>query len=138
MVTRKFKIFETINNFRKLYEADEMNQDGAPAPAPAEADMTNPEQPADATNPPGTEAQDNANPNLENGEKAQWAEIMLKALRMEPSKIGEIPSEFENINNENAEKVKKHIEAIVGLSAPLELDNELNDESMAAGLNSLS
>jgi hypothetical protein len=136
MVTRKFKIFETINNFRKLYEADEMNQDAAAAPT--EGDMTNPEQPADATNPPGAEAQDNTNPNLENGEKAQWAEIMLKALRMEPSKIGEIPSEFENINNENAEKVKKHIEAIVGLSAPLELDNELNDESMAAGLNSLS
>jgi hypothetical protein len=136
MVTRKFKIFETINNFRKLYEADEMNQDAAAAPA--EGDMTNPEQPADATNPPGVEDQNNANPNLENGEKAQWAEIMLKALRMEPSKIGEIPSEFENINNENAEKVKKHIEAIVGLSAPLELDNELNDESMAAGLNSLS
>ena len=138
MVTRKFKIFETINNFRKLYEADEMSQDAAPATTPAEGDMTNLEQPADATNPPGAEEQNNTNPNLENGEKAQWAEIMLKALRMEPSKIGEIPSEFDNINNENAEKVKKHIEAIVGLSAPLELDNELNDESMAAGLNSLS
>ena len=136
MVTRKFKIFETINNFRKLYEADEMNQDESAASA--EGGTINPEQPADATNPPGTGEQDNANPNLEKGEKAQWAEIMLKALRMEPSKIGEIPSEFENITDENAEKVKNHIEAIVGLSAPLELDNELNDESMASGLNSLS
>ena len=34
MTTRKFKIFETLENFRKLYEAAEDGMEQAPAQAP--------------------------------------------------------------------------------------------------------
>ena len=33
MINRKFKTFETIARFRKLYEADEMEQDPAADPS---------------------------------------------------------------------------------------------------------
>lgn len=138
MINRKFKTFETIARFKKLYEADEMEQDTAAAAAPAET--ATPDEgaaaPTDATNPPG--AGEQTNPELDNSERVRWAQTMVKALRMEPGEIGEIPAEFEKVTLDNADKVVAHIETIVGLSAPLEIDNEANSESLASGLNSLS
>lgn len=134
MINRKFKTFETIARFKKLYEADEMGQDPAAdsAATPDEGEAA----PTDATNPPA--AQEQQSPELTDSERVRWAQTLVKALRMEPGEIGEIPAEFEKITLDNANKVEAHIESIVGLSAPLEVDNEANSESLASGLNSLS
>lgn len=135
MINRKFKTFETIARFKKLYEADEMAQDPAADPnasTPDEGEAA----PTDATNPPA--AQEQQSPELTDSERVRWAQTLVKALRMEPGEIGEIPAEFEKITLDNANKVEAHIESIVGLSAPLEVDNEANSESLASGLNSLS
>jgi hypothetical protein len=135
MINRKFKTFETIARFKKLYEADEMGQDPAADPAAATPDEGE-AAPTDATNPPA--AQEQQSPELTDSERVRWAQTLVKALRMEPGEIGEIPAEFEKITLDNANKVEAHIESIVGLSAPLEVDNEANSESLASGLNSLS
>jgi hypothetical protein len=138
MINRKFKTFETIARFKKLYEADEMGQD--PVADPAADPTATPDEgeaaPTDATNPPA--AQEQQSPELTDSERVRWAQTLVKALRMEPGEIGEIPAEFEKITLDNANKVEAHIESIVGLSAPLEVDNEANSESLASGLNSLS
>lgn len=138
MVTRKFKIFETINRFKKLYEADEMNPEeggdaveGAPAAdataPPADAAVADPDKQADPES--GTFMSDN--------QKAEMAKMMLDALMMTPPEPGTVPPNLMNVTTDNADEVIKYIQGLNALSAPLALDNDADEGSMAGALKGI-
>lgn len=142
MLKRKFKTFETIARFKKLYEADEMGQE-----QPTEsADMP------DAANPPvegdmGSEGDTASDPNkqadpesgtfMSDNQKAEMAKMILDALMMTPPEPGTIPSNLMNVTTDNADEVIKYVQGLNALSSPLSLDNDADTNSMAGALKGL-
>lgn len=154
MLKRKFKTFETIAKFKKLYEANEMEQDPNggemtdPAVAPEESATDTP----DATNPPsegttGDEGDATSDPNkqadpesgtfMSDNQKAEMAKMILDALMMTPPEPGTIPSNLMNVTTDNADEVIKYVQGLNALSAPLSLDNDADTSSMAGALKGL-
>lgn len=141
MINRKFKTFETIARFRKLYEADEMEQDAAAEPAEGG------ETPADATDPAAAEGGADADPNkqadpeagvfMSDNQKAEIAKMLIDALMMTPPEPGTIPSNLMNVTTDNADEVIKYIQGLNALSAPLSLDNDTDENAMGGALKSI-
>lgn len=139
MVTRKFKIFETINKFKKLYEADEMNANpnaaADPNAAPA-ADATAPPE-EEATSDPSKQADPESGTFMSENQKAEMAKMLLDALMMTPPEPGTIPSNLMNVTTDNADEVIKYIQGLNALSAPLALDNDTDEGSMGGALKNI-
>lgn len=142
MLNRKFKTFETIAKFRKLYEADEMEQD----PNAESADATNPptespegaESPeADVVSDPNKQADPESGTFMSDNQKAEIAKMILDALMMTPPEPGTIPSNLMNVTTDNADEVIKYVQGLNALSAPLSLDNDADTNSMAGALKDL-
>ena len=142
MINRKFKTFETIARFRKLYEADEMEQDTAADPAEGG------EAPADATDPnvggaegaetdPTKQADPEAGVFMSDNQKAEIAKMLIDALMMTPPEPGTIPSNLMNVTTDNADEVIKYIQGLNALSAPLSLDNDTDENAMGGALKSI-
>jgi hypothetical protein len=141
MINRKFKTFETIARFRKLYEADEMEQDAAADPAAGG------EAPADATDPaaasggaetdPNKQADPEAGVFMSDNQKAEIAKMLIDALMMTPPEPGTIPSNLMNVTTDNADEVIKYIQGLNALSAPLSLDNDTDENAMGGALKSI-
>lgn len=141
MINRKFKTFETIARFRKLYEADEMEQDAAAEPAEGG------EAPADATDPAAAEGGAEADPTkqadpeagvfMSDNQKAEIAKMLIDALMMTPPEPGTIPSNLMNVTTDNADEVIKYIQGLNALSAPLSLDNDTDENAMGGALKSI-
>jgi hypothetical protein len=135
----KFKVFDTINKYIKLYEADE-NPAEAEGGAPAEgADAA-----ADATDPNaagmGGEAQ--AIPQEEDtvispATKVDWARTMLAALLLPSEKADEIPDELKVPTEENADQVMKLIKGLTSLEKSLSTDDNLSGETMGNALKTV-
>lgn len=139
MARRTFKIFETIARYKKLYEAaeEEMQQ-------PADATEPAPEQPAEGqveAPAAGDNPEEQAEP--ENGifisdiQKAEIAKAMLDALMMEPPKAGVVPENLINVTTDNADDVIKFVQTINSVNAPLSLDNEADENSLAGALKDI-
>lgn len=141
MINRKFKTFETIARFKKLYEADEMGQDPTADPAAGG------EAPADATDPAAAEGGAEADPNkqadpeagvfMSDNQKAEIAKMLIDALMMTPPEPGTIPSNLMNVTTDNADEVIKYIQGLNALSAPLSLDNDTDENAMGGALKSI-
>lgn len=144
MINRKFKTFETIARFRKLYEADEMEQGGDPNAATPDEGGT---APTDATNPPAAEGGAESDPNkqadpeagvfMSDNQKAEIAKMLIDALMMTPPEPGTIPSNLMNVTTDNADEVIKYIQGLNALSAPLSLDNDTDENAMGGALKSI-
>lgn len=145
MINRKFKTFETIARFRKLYEADEMEQD--PAADPSADPAADGEAPADATDPAAAEGGAETDPNkqadpeagvfMSDNQKAEIAKMLIDALMMTPPEPGTIPSNLMNVTTDNADEVIKYIQGLNALSAPLSLDNDTDENAMGGALKSI-
>lgn len=145
MINRKFKTFETIARFRKLYEADEMEQDAAADPNADPA--AGGEAPADATDPAAAEGGAEADPTkqadpeagvfMSDNQKAEIAKMLIDALMMTPPEPGTIPSNLMNVTTDNADEVIKYIQGLNALSAPLSLDNDTDENAMGGALKSI-
>lgn len=141
MINRKFKTFETIARFRKLYEANEMEQDAAADLAASD------EAPADATDPATAEDAVETDPNkqadpeagifMSDNQKAEIAKMLIDALMMTPPEPGTIPSNLMNVTTDNADEVIKYIQGLNALSAPLSLDNDTDENAMGGALKSI-
>lgn len=141
MINRKFKTFETIARFKKLYEADEMEQDPTADPAAGG------EAPADATDPAAAEGAADADPNkqadpeagvfMSDNQKAEMAKMLIDALMMTPPEPGTIPSNLMNVTTDNADEVIKYIQGLNALSAPLSLNNDTDENAMGGALKSI-
>ena len=141
MINRKFKTFETIARFRKLYEADEMEQDAAAEPAEGG------EAPADATDPAAAEGGAETDPTkqadpeagvfMSDNQKAEIAKMLIDTLMMTPPEPGTIPSNLMNVTTDNADEVIKYIQGLNALSAPLSLDNDTDENAMGGALKSI-
>ena len=145
MINRKFKTFETIARFRKLYEADEMEQDAATDPNADPA--AGGEAPADATDPAAAEGGAETDPTkqadpeagvfMSDNQKAEIAKMLIDALMMTPPEPGTIPSNLMNVTTDNADEVIKYIQGLNALSAPLSLDNDTDENAMGGALKSI-
>lgn len=139
MLKRKFKTFETIAKFKKLYEADEMEQD----PNAESADATNPPvegaegAEGDAASDPNKQADPESGTFMSDNQKAEMAKMILDALMMTPPEPGTIPSNLMNVTTDNADEVIKYVQGLNALSAPLSLDNDADTNSMAGALKGL-
>lgn len=142
----KFKVFDTIDRFMKLYEADEdLTADGG-------EDTT---QGTDATNPPA-EGGDSA-PSAENeappetdvakssvtislAQKIDWANIMLRALLLEPEtmSIGSLSDESLKITPQNVDEVMQQIKFAVDSSSPTALNDKNIEGSLPNELSTMS
>jgi hypothetical protein len=131
MVNRKFKIFETLEKFRKLYEAAEQENPEEAAQEPTDAAQTPQEgeaaNPADATQ--AAEPQVTTDP-----QKAMYAKMMLDALMAEPPAPGTIPDEWLQSPNDHVDEIIKQIQGINALETSLSLQNEYDPNSIAGGL----
>lgn len=139
MLKRKFKTFETIAKFKKLYEADEMEQD----PNVEGGDATNPPVEGaegsedDATSDPNKQADPESGTFMSDNQKAEMAKMIIDALMMTPPEPGTIPSNLMNVTTDNADEVIKYVQGLNALSAPLSLDNDADTNSMAGALKGL-
>lgn len=142
MLNRKFKTFETIAKFRKLYEADEIGQE-QPAEGADTPDATNPpaegavEGEGDAASDPNKQADPESGTFMSDNQKAEMAKMILDALMMTPPEPGTIPSNLMNVTTDNADEVIKYVQGLNALSAPLSLDNDADTNSMAGALKGL-
>lgn len=139
----KFKVFDTIDKFMKLYEADEEL-------AAVEGDQNSvaPEgnEGADATNPPmeGENQDPTQTAGAEEGEfiskaqKAEWAKLMLDALMAPVPPAGRVPSNLMEATPDNADEIIKLIQGLVSIERPLSLDDNVPGESMANALKDTS
>lgn len=136
----KFKVFDTIDKFMKLYEADE-----APAPEGGEGGPVG-EPGADASNPPaeGEGTDPNETAGAEEGEfiskaqKAELAKLMLDALMAPIPPAGRVPSNLMEATPDNADEIIKLIQSLVSIERPLSLDDSVPGESMANALKDTS
>ena len=125
MSIKRYKVFETIDRYMKLYEADEENTDIEEAGDEAASE---PSEPADATEPQTDENDPNVQAEPESGifisdnQKAQFAKMMLDALMTTPPESGTIPPELLNVTTKNADQVIKYIQNLNMLSAATSLD----------------
>lgn len=138
MYNRNFKIFETINRYKKIYEAiqNEMEQGGdATEPAQQEVPQEQPQQEA------GDNPEEQASPEngifISDNQKADLAKIMLDALQMTPPEPGTIPAELMNVTTDNADAVIKYIQSLNSLDGPLSLKNDSNENSLAGALKDI-
>ena len=149
MKKHNFKIFQTIEKFRKLYEADENMQQGddeqqemPEGEAPQEGEM-----PADAAAPPTQETPEGADPNaqadpeagefISNNQKAMFAKMLIDALMSEPPAPNAIPKEWMNATTDNADEIIKYVQNLNALEKPLSLDNENDTNTMAGALKDM-
>ena len=140
MIKRNFKIFDTLNRYKKLYEAAEEEIQGG------DAVVEGGEQPQDATEAPAeenasTDPSKQADPNagvfMSDNQKAEMAKMILDALMMTPPEPGTIPSNLMNVTTDNADEVIKYIQGLNALSAPLALNNDSDENSMAGALKDI-
>ena len=134
MTTRKFKIFETLENFRKLYEAAE---DEMQAPADATAPAPEGAEGEDTAADPAKQANPEEGVFMSDNQKAEIAKMILDALMMTPPAPGTIPSNLMNVTTDNADEVIKYVQGLNALSAPLSLDNDADDSTMAGALKDI-
>ena len=138
-----FKVFDTIDKFMKLYEANEEL-----AAVEGEQDSVTPEgnEGADATNPPmeGENQDPRQTAGAEEGEfiskaqKAEWAKLMLDALMAPVPPAGRVPSNLMEATPDNADEIIKLIQGLVSIERPLSLDDNVPGESMANALKDTS
>lgn len=122
MSIKRYKVFETIDRYMKLYEADEENTDMEEAgneDAPAPADAT---EPQNDENDPSVQAEPESGIFISDNQKAQFAKMMLDALMTAPPESGTIPPELLNVTTKNADQVIKYIQNLNMLSAATSLD----------------
>ena len=141
MLKRNFKIFDTINRYKKIYEAaeDEM-QEGGDAPAEGgeqPQDATEAPAEGDAASDPTKQADPNAGVFMSDNQKAEMAKMILDALMMTPPEPGTIPANLMNVTTDNADEVIKYIQGLNALSAPLSLNNDSDTNSMAGALKDI-
>ena len=136
MITRKFKIFETLENFRKLYEAAEDEMQAAEQ-APADATAPAPEEGVDAAADTTKQANPEQGVFMSDNQKAEIAKMILDALMMTPPEPGTIPSNLMNVTTDNADEVIKYVQGLNALSAPLSLENDADKDSMAGALKDI-
>ena len=135
----KFKVFDTIDKFMKLYEADEDPAAAEGGDMPAEGDAG-----ADATEPPAEGADPSETAGAEEGEfiskaqKAEWAKLMLDALMAPVPPAGRVPSNLMEPTPDNADEIIKLIQGLVSIERPLSLDDNVPGESMANALKDTS
>lgn len=125
MSLKRFKVFETLERYMKLYEAAEDEAESAGA---EETDSAA-EAPADATEPQssGESPEEQAAPEegvfMSDNQKAQFAKMMLDALMMTPPDAGTIPNELMNVTTQNADAVIKYIQNLNSMNAATALDS---------------
>jgi hypothetical protein len=136
----KFKVFDTIDKFMKLYEADE-----DPAAAEGGNEMAGEGAAgADATEPPAEGADPMETAGAEEGEfisraqKAEWAKLMLDALMAPVPPAGRVPANLMEATPDNADEIIKLIQGLVSIERPLSLDDSVPGESMANALKDTS
>ena len=135
----KFKVFDTIDKFMKLYEADEDPAAAEGGEMPTEGDVG-----ADATEPPVEGADPSETAGAEEGEfiskaqKAEWAKLMLDALMSPVPPAGRVPSNLMEPTPDNADEIIKLIQGLVSIERPLSLDDNVPGESMANALKDTS
>ena len=104
MITRKFKVFETINNFKKLYEAatEEVEQ------AQDEQQVEDPsvQSGADATQSPSENVRDAAVAEQEAAQKTELAQMLLKALMSAPPEDRSVLFDMMNMGTNDSEIIK--------------------------------
>lgn len=149
MANYKFKVFDTIANFRKLYEADENVEQEAPVEGDAQVEQEAAEQaaPVDATDPNNAAPEEGNNPEeqadpeagefVSDNQKAMFAKMLLDALMAQPPSPGTIPQQWMNATTDNADEIIKYVQGLNALEAPLSLDNESNPNSMAGALKTM-
>ena len=125
MSLKRFKVFETLERYMKLYEAAEDEAESAGA---EEMDSAA-EAPADATEPQssGESPEEQAAPEegvfMSDNQKAQFAKMMLDALMMTPPDAGTVPNELMNVTTQNADAVIKYIQNLNSMNAATALDS---------------
>lgn len=125
MSLKRFKVFETLERYMKLYEAAEDETESAGA---EEMDSAA-EAPADATEPQssGESPEEQAAPEegvfMSDNQKAQFAKMMLDALMMTPPDAGTVPNELMNVTTQNADAVIKYIQNLNSMNAATALDS---------------
>ena len=147
----KFKVFDTIDRFMKLYEADEdLTAEGSQDGAAPEGDTG-----VDATNPPtegegaGSTTENEAPPEtdvakssvtISLAQKIDWANIMLRALLLEPEtmSIGSLSDESLKITPQNVDKVMQQIKFAVDSSSPTALNDKNIEGSLPNELSTMS
>ena len=135
----KFKVFDTIDKFMKLYEADEDPTAAEGGEMPTEGDAG-----ADATEPPAENVDPTETAGAEEGEfisnaqKAEWAKLMLDALMSPVPPAGRVPSNLMEPTPDNADEIIKLIQGLVSIERPLSLDDNVPGESMANALKDTS
>lgn len=149
MANYKFKVFDTIANFRKLYEADENVEQEALTEGDAQAEQEAADEvaPVDATDPNNIAPEEGNNPEeqadpeagefVSDNQKAMFAKMLLDALMAQPPSPGTIPQQWMNATTDNADEIIKYVQGLNALEAPLSLDNESNPNSMAGALKTM-
>lgn len=132
----KFKVFDTINKYIKLYEADEETAAGNSN----EEDNSTSDQPIDATAqegnpaPPQAEQQEPNPANIEvsPAEIVKWAEAMLQALAADPIDIASLPTNIQKVTAQNANEVLNTISALGSLNR-----NTSEEQTIGNGLREM-
>ena len=110
MSIKRYKVFETIDRYMKLYEADEENTDMEEAGDEAAAAPSDATEPQDDENDPSVQAEPESGIFISDNQKAQFAKMMLDALMTTPPESGTIPPELLNVTTKNADQVIKYIQ----------------------------
>jgi hypothetical protein len=142
----KFKVFDTIDKFMKLYEADEDPTAGGGEDATQGADATNP--PAEGGD-PASSAENEAPPEtdvaktsvtISLAQKIDWANIMLRALLLEPKtmSIGSLSDKSLKITPQNVDEVMQQIKVAVDSSSPTALNDKNIEGSLPNELSTMS
>ena len=115
MIKRNFKIFDTLNRYKKLYEAaeDEMQEGDTPREGGEQPqDATETPAEGDAATDPSKQADPNAGVFISDNQKAEMAKMILDALMMTPPEPGTIPPNLMNVTTDNADEVIKYIQGL--------------------------
>lgn len=128
----RFKIFDTIDRYIKLYEADEqeMSGEGAPEGQEGAPDATAPQQMPEQQMPEEPQVPHEDDTTISPTTKLDWARIMLAALGTSPDEIQNIPKELQVATEQNADAVIDKIRQLVNLedaTSEQQLVNALNN-----------
>lgn len=134
-----FKVFNTIEKFMKLYEADEdptAAEGGVPAEGAEGAEGgAPPADGADATQP--QEGAENENEPMANNERVEMAQLLIQALQKQPPSPGEIPEDKLKADENNAQDIINFVRSLVALNTSLSLDDETNSNTMAGAIKEI-
>lgn len=134
-----FKVFNTIEKFMKLYEADEdptAAEGGVPAEGAEGAEAgAPPADGADATQP--QEGAENENEPMANNERVEMAQLLIQALQKQPPSPGEIPEDKLKADENNAQDIINFVRSLVALNTSLSLDDETNSNTMAGAIKEI-